>query len=192
MVKQVGRPRDSEVDDKIIRSTLDLLSKNTPESLSIESISKHAGVGKTSIYRRYKNKDDIVVAALSKVKTVDLKDLDFSKSALEVILQISDRFIQTYNNPTGRSMIAMSVNTLIADEQLSNKYWDNTATPLILRLVKVIRKLQDQNKLSNELDSEIISETLTSIFMAQFLLLPQSQVKKSLERILTYLFATWK
>jgi len=59
-----GRPRDAGRDVAIHRATVSLLAELGYEHLSIEAIAERAGVGKTTIYRRYANKAAVVTAAL--------------------------------------------------------------------------------------------------------------------------------
>jgi AcrR family transcriptional regulator len=60
-----GRPRSAEADKAILEATLVLLAEVGPTGLSIEEVASRAGVGKTTIYRRFATKDDLVAAALA-------------------------------------------------------------------------------------------------------------------------------
>ena len=60
-----GRPRSAAADKAILHSALALLAEVGPTALSVEEVASRAGVGKTTIYRRFATKDDLVVAALT-------------------------------------------------------------------------------------------------------------------------------
>jgi AcrR family transcriptional regulator len=60
-----GRPRNPEVDRAILVQTLRLLAEQGYAGMSIESVAAAAGVGKATLYRRYKDKRELVVATLS-------------------------------------------------------------------------------------------------------------------------------
>ncbi|MGW4409428.1 TetR/AcrR family transcriptional regulator [Nonomuraea sp. NPDC004702] len=67
--RPAGRPRSEKAEKAIIDATLDLIGEGMGVSeLSIEAIASRAGVGKTTIYRRWSNKEDLVVDALSTLK----------------------------------------------------------------------------------------------------------------------------
>lgn len=59
-----GRPRDAKVDARILHAAFEELIRVGYASLSIESVASEAGVAKTTIYRRYPSKRDLVLAAL--------------------------------------------------------------------------------------------------------------------------------
>ncbi len=59
-----GRPRDVGADERILASTFRHLVEVGYGGLSIEAVAADAGVAKTTIYRRYPTKRDLVVAAM--------------------------------------------------------------------------------------------------------------------------------
>src|SRR5262249_34339814 len=64
-----GRPRSPRADEAIIEAVLDLMAEGTSvEALSIEAVAARAGVGKATIYRRWPNKEALVVDALGALK----------------------------------------------------------------------------------------------------------------------------
>ncbi|MEV5409290.1 TetR/AcrR family transcriptional regulator [Thermopolyspora sp. NPDC052614] len=64
-----GRPRSEKAEKAIIAAVIDLLAEGLSLSeLSIEAIAQRAGVGKTTIYRRWSSKEDLVLDALTTLK----------------------------------------------------------------------------------------------------------------------------
>ena len=59
-----GRPRSTAADRAITAATFRLLQQHGYQGLSIEAVAAEAGVAKTTIYRRYATKRELVVAAL--------------------------------------------------------------------------------------------------------------------------------
>lgn len=65
-----GRPRSERAEKAIVEATLDLLAAESGVAgVSIEAVAARAGVGKTTIYRRWPNKEALIVQALASVKT---------------------------------------------------------------------------------------------------------------------------
>jgi AcrR family transcriptional regulator len=61
-----GRPRSVGADRAILESTFRQLVDVGYAGLSVEAVATDAGVAKTTIYRRYPGKRDLVIAALSR------------------------------------------------------------------------------------------------------------------------------
>nr|WP_062339945.1 TetR/AcrR family transcriptional regulator [Herbidospora sakaeratensis] len=64
-----GRPRSERAEKAIVDATLDMIGEGvTVSELSIEAVANRAGVGKTTIYRRWANKEDLVVDSLATLR----------------------------------------------------------------------------------------------------------------------------
>lgn len=64
-----GRPRSERAEKAIVDATLDLLvEEGGVAGVSIEAVAARAGVGKTTIYRRWPNKEELIIAALAALK----------------------------------------------------------------------------------------------------------------------------
>src|SRR5256885_5375505 len=67
--KGPGRPRSARADEAIIDAVLELLTQgHSADTISIESVAARAGVGKATIYRRWPNKEALLIDAVSSVK----------------------------------------------------------------------------------------------------------------------------
>src|SRR3954470_1827189 len=64
-----GRPRRERADKGIVDATLALLVEEGGVSgVSLEAVAARAGVGKTTIYRRWPNKEALIIDALAALK----------------------------------------------------------------------------------------------------------------------------
>jgi AcrR family transcriptional regulator len=67
--KGPGRPRSARADEAIIDAVLDMFAEGyTADTLSIEAVAARAGVGKATIYRRWPNKEALIVDAVASMK----------------------------------------------------------------------------------------------------------------------------
>jgi len=67
--KPSGRPRSARADEAIVDAALELLAGgDTADTLSIEAVAAKAGVGKATIYRRWPNKEALIVDAVASMK----------------------------------------------------------------------------------------------------------------------------
>ena len=62
--RRTGRPQDHSSDASILTSTLDLLAERDYERLTVDEVAARTGKAKTTLYRRWATKEDLVLAAL--------------------------------------------------------------------------------------------------------------------------------
>lgn len=61
--RKPGRPRDAQADVAILQAVLDLVAETGLMRLSMDAVAARAGVGKATIYRRWRSKEALVVEA---------------------------------------------------------------------------------------------------------------------------------
>src|SRR3954454_15687844 len=67
--KGPGRPRSARVDEAIVEAVFELLSSGqSADAISIEAVAAKAGVGKATIYRRWPNKEALLIDAVATMK----------------------------------------------------------------------------------------------------------------------------
>ncbi len=107
-----GRPRSPEADQAILSATLRLLTEHGYAGMSMEGVAAAAGVGKTTIYRRFPQKIELVSAALSSILTEagPVPDSGNTRADLMQFLTLNrDVFIQ--------SRVYSIVGTLLVEEK---------------------------------------------------------------------------
>lgn len=95
-----GRPRDPSRDGVIRAAILRLLAEVGYNALTMDAVAAEAGVGKATIYRRWRTKSDLVVDTIAEMNrtetpTPDTGTLD---GDLRVLLR---SLVTTINGPTG-------------------------------------------------------------------------------------------
>jgi AcrR family transcriptional regulator len=62
--RKVGRPRSAETGDRIVSAALDLIREQGPEGVNVATVAARSGVARTTIYRRFRDRRDLLQAAL--------------------------------------------------------------------------------------------------------------------------------
>ncbi len=77
-----------QIDSKIMQATLSIVISAGIGAVTIEEVSRRSGVAKTTIYRRYKNADDLLQRAKLEIAGLpDFSDLETSRNGLLTMLQ---------------------------------------------------------------------------------------------------------
>jgi AcrR family transcriptional regulator len=79
-----GRPRSSEAELAILQATRELLVESGVHGLTIEGVAARAGVAKTTIYRRWRDKDELALAVVLDMveQVVELPELGDTRAEL--------------------------------------------------------------------------------------------------------------
>lgn len=102
----MGRPRDIGRDEAIHQAALALLSEVGYDRTTIEAIAHRAQVGKATIYRRYKNKEEILMSAMRGHVACTLPHIDNGNLRDDLIQMISEH-IKLLNGPEGELMMSL-------------------------------------------------------------------------------------
>ncbi|WP_214410154.1 TetR/AcrR family transcriptional regulator [Sphaerisporangium fuscum] len=68
MMTPRGRPRDTQVDERVLRIAAALIFEHGYAGLSIDEVAEQAGVAKTTLYRRWPTKDHLAVAVVARLQ----------------------------------------------------------------------------------------------------------------------------
>src|SRR4029450_13294576 len=63
--RSIGRPREERADRAILAAALELMAEHGVRDLRMDDVADRARVGKATIYRRYRSKDELVSAAVA-------------------------------------------------------------------------------------------------------------------------------
>lgn len=66
--RRPGRPRSEKAEQAILDATLEALTERGIEGVSLEDVAVRAGVGKSTLYRRWSGKEDLLIAAFGSLK----------------------------------------------------------------------------------------------------------------------------
>jgi len=109
--KGPGRPRDPEADRAILQATIELLGEEGYEGLSIEGVAARAGVGKTTVYRRWPSKEPLVVDAIGRCKSPeDPAPTRADESTRDALVRVLNHFTRAMElSESGRMMAGLIV-----------------------------------------------------------------------------------
>jgi AcrR family transcriptional regulator len=63
-----GRPRDADVDARILRAAVELLTEVGAEATTMSAVIERSGCARATVYRRWPNREELLIAALREIK----------------------------------------------------------------------------------------------------------------------------
>lgn len=98
-----GRPRSEESHQAVLEATRKLLVQTSVQKLSIEAIAKKAGVGKTTIYRWWPNKQAVVMDAILS-QSIYANMLTTPRNAVEAVTAQLEKLAKQLKGKNGRTV----------------------------------------------------------------------------------------
>jgi AcrR family transcriptional regulator len=96
-VRAIGRPRDARADRAILTATLQLMADRGVHDLRMDDVAEQAGVGKATIYRRYRSKDELVTDAVATlVSEIAIPDTGSTRADLMALMT---QAVELYSAP---------------------------------------------------------------------------------------------
>ncbi|CAN5263663.1 TetR/AcrR family transcriptional regulator C-terminal ligand-binding domain-containing protein [soil metagenome] len=154
--------RSPEVDGRIEATALTILRSRGPLAVTIESVAAESGVAKTTIYRRFDNRDDLLRAVISSAtRVVAVPD---GLTAYETMHWYLSEALETIEYVVGRGAVA----AIIVND-------DPKFTAMLLEMIRMrskplrenLRERAANGELTPDLDIELLISVLLGTFVAE-------------------------
>ena len=153
-----GRPRSAEAHQAILSATLTLLDEIGYRALTIEAVAARAGVGKTTIYRRWPSKLELVVEAVAEMRP-PLPTEDTGSIQGDFLAFQRGQISRVAAGPMPRiapRLLAESVN----DRELHEAVQRELIDPIRKAIGEVLQRGVDRGELRADLDLELATDVI--------------------------------
>jgi AcrR family transcriptional regulator len=162
-----GRPRSANRDEAIVAAAIDELVANGYAGMSIEGVAARAGVAKTTVYRRWAGKDDLVLAALSKVKG-PLPEPPGTSVRADLTYILEQMRTSWLDSTHGRLMQRLAADGY-ARPELYRRFRDQVVGPRHEVTYGVLRRGAERGDIRADFDPAWVNDMLTSPIIAAVL-----------------------
>ncbi|UZG59835.1 TetR/AcrR family transcriptional regulator [Rhodococcus opacus] len=169
---------------RIIEATLDLLRTQGPHRVTIDAVSARSGVAKTTIYRHYQDRAEMLRAALTAAVQETAPEIPSDLPIRQQLLWMFDDTRRTVEEHAGRGMIA----AVLADQdpEFTDLFREVTAAHR-RTMIDVLDAAIDAGALPQGLDTDMTISTILGSYLAE-LLRRGSVEEKWAERLLDTLW----
>ena len=153
-----GRPRSAAAEQAILDAALRMLGTHGVAGMTIEGVAADAGVGKTTIYRRWPTKTDLILAAISNVvPSGDPPDTGSMAGDMAALAEIQQRRLAG----SGLSGIVPRVLAeSMSDPELHEEFVDRVVNPFRAMLRLFIERGIERGELRPDLEVEPLVDLL--------------------------------
>jgi AcrR family transcriptional regulator len=166
-----GRPRDAAIDEAIISATRHRLVKDGYSAMTIGDIAADANVTRPTLYRRWKNKFDLVVDALDygfrrqrEMYNGDLDRLDGRDALVEAVRRVDP----AYYNPEAMVLMGNFAGEAIRTPQLLEILREHAVEPRVALVENVLDRLRVHGAIRTDIDTHTIATMCFGAYFAAF------------------------
>jgi AcrR family transcriptional regulator len=162
--RRPGRPRSEAAERAILDAVLSLLSEGVSYgSLSMEQVATRAGVGKATVYRRWPNKEGLVVDSMATLfQECPPPDLDDDRSTRQRILDYLDVMVDIMHSDIAGLVFASVMAAATLHPELVQRYQQVAIEPRREQLRAILRHGMAAGELRSDLDVELTVRMLSS------------------------------
>ncbi len=163
-----GRPRDPSRDGVIRAAILHLLADVGYGALTMDAVAAEAGVGKATIYRRWRTKQDLVVDTISDLARAEVQTAD--TGSLEGDLrQLMHALVGVVNGPTGAATLSL-LSTIPHQPALAQAFQEGPLAVWRQSFDELWRRAERRGEIRPGLANSVIAEATSALLVQRWLL----------------------
>src|SRR5208283_2674 len=122
-----GRPRDPGADKAIFRAALELFVEHGIEGASFEQIARRAGVARTTVYRRWSSREDLLAQAMAVARQAPERWLAATGRVppAKMTAWLVDALSKTVTRRDYRKIVARLIGSAPTSPKLMSVYWNS-------------------------------------------------------------------
>lgn len=154
----MGRPRDERADQAILDATLNLMAEAGARDLRMDDVAGRAGVGKATIYRRYRSKDELITAAIAGlVSEIAVPDTGRTRADLLALMRGA---VDVYRGSVEAAVMPSLVEAMSRDAELARLVREGFLAARRAALRAVLDRGIERGDLRGDLDIDLALDVL--------------------------------
>jgi AcrR family transcriptional regulator len=163
-----GRPRDPSRDGVIRAAILRLLADVGYGALTMDAVAAEAGVGKATIYRRWRTKQDLVVDTISDLNRAEAAPAD--SGSLEGDLRAMMRsLVSVITGPTGAATLSL-LSTVPHQPALAHAFQNGPLAVWRQSFEEIWARAEARGDIRQGVNMSVIAETTSALLVQRWLL----------------------
>jgi AcrR family transcriptional regulator len=179
--------RSARVQAAVFAVTLELLQEQGYEALSVAAIAQRAGIHKTSLYRRWATKEQLVLEAVENQVTADFPRPDTGTLRADLI-HLLRAFVEFLRSAVGQALLQMASVSSSAPSigSFSKQYWLQRCYPYVQ---PIFDRAIARGEVAPQTDFHLLFELLLGVLIVRAVVLRESLEETLPERIVDLLLA---
>ncbi len=150
-IRKPGRPRSAQAHKAIIDATLELLAEEGFQGLSIEAVAARAGVGKTTIYRRWPSKNELVMDAIREVQ-VNLSVIDTGNFRNDLVTLFKTAYQGMMAQPLLEQLVLKFIGDYQTNPEIFQVFFRQLIIPRFQRFIHMVEQGQARGEIRKDIE----------------------------------------
>jgi AcrR family transcriptional regulator len=178
---QAGRPRNTDVTDRVIQEAASQILAGGYAALSVEDIAMAAGTSRTAIYRRWSNKADLAAAAIASVAEVE--ELPETGSLRDDLAQYVMQNARNQSQANAAAAPALVWATIL-DPEVLPRYMEQIGNARRQIGRQIIAMGIERGELPEDVDGDLILDALAGFVLFRSAVAHKSTSVRDVERVI--------
>ena len=168
-----GRPRDTHAEEAILQAALALFAEGGVAATTFDGVAKGAGVSRSTVYRRWRTRDDLLIAALQWLRARGEAGVDdwAQRPHSAVVAVFKELTVQALVDPHSMDLLRQ-VTALPADSPVKLHYWAQIVRPRRDTFSVIIRAARARGELPAGPDPDLLQDQLAGALLYRSLVDP--------------------
>jgi len=181
--KEIGRPRDAQIDKDVVAAVLKALQKRGYGGVTINGIAKSIGRARSSLYRRWSSKRHLVAyAVVSELGENPAADTGTLRGDL---FSAVTTLWRAFRGPLGQALAGL-VADMAQDAALASSIRKEVLAPRRRSMREAIERARARGEARDDIDVELLLDMLTGPFYFRTLFGHASMSLKNADQIVTH------
>jgi AcrR family transcriptional regulator len=163
-----GRPRDPSRDGVIRAAILHLLADVGYGALTMDAVASEAGVGKATIYRRWRTKQDLVVDTISDLNRAGSTTPD-TGSVVSDLREMMHQMVAIITGPTGAAALSL-LSTMPHQPALAAAFRNGPLAVWRHSYDVIWQRAEERGEVHPGLSRSTVAETTSALMVQRWLL----------------------
>ncbi|MDT2005621.1 TetR/AcrR family transcriptional regulator [Rhodococcus opacus] len=153
----------------VLHATRELLAENGFGNLTVEGVAARSGVAKTTIYRRYRSKNDLALAVLLDM-VGEVSTQPYAADTWSELVTLVDRTVELMCTSLMGLVMKGLVSEVAADPELARVYRDQVVSHRLADVSALVERGISRGELRADLDPEMVTDLLLGPIYYRFFL----------------------
>lgn len=161
-----GRPRDADLEDRVFDAVLEVYSETSWRGFTLDAVGRRARVGRAALYRRWDNKDDLLVQALEARSPLPVPiDTGGLRSDL---VELARQLLRGYRTTSGLVSLRVALDAR-ANPELLARLTDTLNRSRVLATRTIVHRAVERGELSADTSVTLLLEMVTGAVLSHAL-----------------------